>query len=767
MRRQKNWFVSALAVAMAFVALMCAVPAYADEVAFVEAVAQGGVVEVPGEVVLTQPIVIDKPVVLHGSGTIKLASTWQETTAAPIMVEEGASLTLDGVTFDGSGVTLKYGSNPKAMESRASLLYVRGNLIIAAGSIQHFTNDAGDMPHAYDGLIRIAGGTCTMTGGTIAHNELRSGVYHGLIYVTGGGSFTMKGGALEHSIVRDSQPTSGVVNVSNKYQINTTPDSGGRFVMEGGSISHNAPRAVFVGGLGGVDAKAKATFTMNGGQIVGNDANGEVKSLYASGVNVAGGAFIMNGGRIAENKGQFYGGGVSVVADGSAAFTMHDGAIENNRSMYGAGVFITAIARTDYKADVTLAGGRIQGNVASRQGGGVYVVRTQQIHLKNVAVYGNTARKIGGGIWTCSTGDMQVYVSNGGSVFDNAADGAGDDVAFVQHDTDAGDTQFRLAERMIGGGRARYFNDGGILRKNGMSEGLDGSGDYYLGLADGATPRFDAAAPGEEVREVDLRARNYALKSDASTAAKDLAKGAAKLVITGNSADRGGGIGSNGSVIIGDRPEDGGVEYDLHVNKVWDDDVPAAERGPVELALMVGERELDHVTLSRDTGWAATFTGLPEGTYAVRELNVPDALEVHYGPLTLDVGRHAYSVTVTNSMKPAPEPEPEPEPQPEPQPEPEPHPDPQPEPEPEPEPQPEPVPNPGSGVDKPELQPEKPHGSQPGDSTQAPPTARPQSAGTAASVLPATGDGTVAHIVSAVVLGALVLAVAYRHYRRR
>ena len=59
---------------------------------------------------------------------------------------------------------------------------------------------------------------------------------------------------------------------------------------------------------------------------------------------------------------------------------------------------------------------------------------------------------------------------------------------------------------------------------------------------------------------LNLGSQNYALKAVVSDNVKAAAKGRAALVITGNTANRGAGIGSNGSVVIGDAPYDPGTE---------------------------------------------------------------------------------------------------------------------------------------------------------------------------------------------------------------
>ena len=176
---------------------------------------------------------------------------------------------------------------------------------------------------------------------------------------------------------------------------------------------------------------------------------------------------------------------------------------------------------------------------------------------------------------------------------------------------------------------------------------------------------------------------------------------------------------------------------------------------------MVGDREHDHAMLSDDTGWAATFSGLPEGAYAVRELHVPEKMEATYGPLTLDRAKGAYSVTVTNSMKPEHEPEPEPEPKPEPTP--------NPDPVPEPKPTPDPTPEPGPGAEQPKPTPEQPMPEQPTPNPKPQPEqpTKPKPTTPSKPVLPATGDGTLAHILSAITLGVILFVGGYLYHRRR
>ena len=601
----------------------------------------GGEVTVNGNIELTQPLTVDKDVTLTGNGTLSLASDWSEAAAAPITVAQGATLTLDGVAIDGQNVELQYGADT------GCAIEVQGALVLESGEICNFTNGANSTS---SNVIYVNGGTFAMNGGSISGNSLDAGNYHGVVYLAGGASFTMNGGTLSGNFVADPQGASGVVNVSNKDGENT-------FVMEGGSISENLSTGVYVGSnSSNEDAGGKAVFTLNDGAISSNTYG---DSYYAGGVYIVNGEVTMNGGSISDNEGYFYGGGVAVVANPGGSFTMNGGSISGNHAWYGGGIFVTGVQNTDWMADIQLNGGRIENNDASRQGGGIYVVRGQEVVLRNAAIYENEATIIGGGIWTCSTGEVHTYIKNGGAVFDNTANGdesgsAGDDLAFVQHDEEP---EFQLSERMLGGGQASYYVDGGVYATNKEDDGLDGvGGTYYLGVSDGSA-RFDPQNPGEavDVTSLNLGSQNYALKAVVSDNVKAAAKGRAALVITGNTANRGAGIGSNGSVVIGDAPYDPGTEtpeeYSLQVTKVWDSEVPEELRQEVSVTLVSDGYELDSVVLNAENNWTASFTGLPEGNYTVKEAT-PEGMEATYSDVTLD--GNVYQMAVTNALASTP-----------------------------------------------------------------------------------------------------------------
>lgn len=250
---------------------------------------------------------------------------------------------------------------------------------------------------------------------------------------------------------------------------------------------------------------------------------------------------------------------------------------------------------------------------------------------------------LGGGLWFCPTGDGKLSVTSGAAVFDNTAeaDGAGDDFVSVLKQGKV----VVLADRVLGGGEVKWYHDGGLL------DTFENTS--FTGQADESIARFDASAPGERLSGISSGAQNYALKAVLSESVKALAQEQAELFIRYNSAPRGGGIGSNGSVEIGIPQQ----EWLLKVTKAWAD-IPEGERKPVTIRLLIDNRELDTVTLNRDNGWTAGFAGLPDpdtlDDMVITVVEEGTEYQADYGELQRDDATKTLSVTVTNSKKPVP-----------------------------------------------------------------------------------------------------------------
>ena len=118
--------------------------------------------------------------------------------------------------------------------------------------------------------------------------------------------------------------------------------------LEGDNIKHTVTGGVITGGTGtqwgggtdggGVYVYVDGTFTMNGGNIVGNSVTRtETKTTDGLGGGVyVGKKFTMTGGRICGNYAGHDGGGVSINSSG--IFTMTGGAITDNTARLGGGI---------------------------------------------------------------------------------------------------------------------------------------------------------------------------------------------------------------------------------------------------------------------------------------------------------------------------------------------------------------------------------------------------------------------------------------------
>jgi hypothetical protein len=306
------------------------------------------------------------------------------------------SLTLD------SNVTLKgHASNT------LPLVFVRDSfafLTMKAGAkITGNTNASTSVPGS--GVSVNINGTFTMNGGEISGNTDSFG---GGVAVLGG-SFTMNDG---------------------KISGNTAQHGGGvavwtTFTMKGGEISDNTGAAAGAG----VWVGTSAIFTMSGtAKITGNTAraSGSHKG-HSGGVHVWGGAFTMSGGTISGNTADGVGGGVNVGdsedEDGSmlanGTFTMSGGTISNNTaSDSGGGVHVS-------DGDFTMEDGTISGNISSDNGGGVQV-GDGTFTMEDGTISGNTA-PMGGGVFV----DDGDFTMEDGTISDNTASMIGGGVGVV------------------------------------------------------------------------------------------------------------------------------------------------------------------------------------------------------------------------------------------------------------------------------------------------------------------------------------------------
>ena len=498
----------------------------------------------------TVTIPAGKTITLTDNGTGLSVLTKSGFNKPLFVVEEDAKLILSGAF-----------TYPCFRMTSGVFAQVKGDLILESGTISRLSSAQTET-----GVIDVKGGSFKMEGGTIS-DITASDRNFGAVYIHNKGTFSMEGGTISKFkstnqyagpvVVNDGSMTmqDGTIDGNTAIDFNSAGgvlvNNASTFTMTGGKISNNSAKRG-----GGVLVRENGQFIMSKGTISGNTARVESDSIAQP--NAGGGgvfvednaSFEMDNGTITGNTTNGMGGGVATAVlneddkTGGGQFHMTGGTISDNKASCGGGVYSWS-----GKGRVVLEGGNIVDNTASRQGGGVYVSHDPwAITIKNALVTKNTATIQGGGIWACPKGTVDLGTDI--AIFENSAGESADDAAFLLKWNKTYSTSF--TNQQYGGGIVTWYRDTSISH-----------GDPNYGLFAGL--RFDASDPGNPVGLVSGDIKGYGLKAVVSKESKALAE-QAPLKITGNHAQRGGGIGTNGEVTVpGELPGNTSVT----VHKVW------------------------------------------------------------------------------------------------------------------------------------------------------------------------------------------------------
>ncbi len=340
--------------------------------------------------------------------------------------------------------------------------------------------------------------------------------------------------------------------------------SDGKLTMNGGAIRNCSAEHG-----GGVFLYGDGEFIMNGGVMENNTVSGKVNSGQGGAVMITHNSkMIMNSGVLRGNRSEkSNGGAISVggLAETNAypLLEVNGGYIaENYAYNCGGGIYVEcnskAIINKGMKEDevVQILNNRCDGKYGWFGGGGIYVnggiegYKNGVLYVYNVAVYNNTVEgmlgEYGASLAGCGTSNTTIYVTDGGVFYQNkSTDGIAEDILCSNVDHKTG------------------INTPVLTPGSHISEYMLGGGAYHWKSANGEEITLsNVQKTGLHAMHTDLTAEDQEIK-DAMTLAG--------VVITGNtSGTRGGGIGSNGDVIIG-RPDDPKDLKDIKATKVWDD----------------------------------------------------------------------------------------------------------------------------------------------------------------------------------------------------
>ena len=578
------------------------------------------------EIVLTADIPLTATVTVPSGKDITLSGGFTLTrtnSAIALDIKEGASLTWEDIILDG---------NAKDTNYKSAVINNQGKLTINGGEVKNVRSNSPMV-----GIVTAKGpnAVLTMNGGSI-HDNYMSNQFTNVVKITEGASFFMNGGDISNNTL-DYSGSNGLNSAVGVEGIKGTST----MEMIGGTITGNT------GEYGGIlvgtystnytmqnnfsnpaHYYSKGILNLKGGTISNNTA-----AVLGGGIAVNGtGILTMDGGTISGNKAPF-GGGIGVVdyltsADGKrfgearwrgffpAAVTINDGLITGNEATMtavtsqitdpnaengvGGGLYVAS-------KEVYVNGGQFTNNTAGKQGGGIYVASVPYVlKMGKTLVTENTATKIGGGMWLCPTGSATTAVTNGASFFDNKAGNgaenndtgsAGDDVASINKQDPATQTLI-LSNNGLDNWLVHWYEDGKI-------------DEAYLGNSDGS-PRYpNTVNPVVERGTLDGITDKIALKAIVSDEGKAAARNVAKVIVTGNTAPRGGGIGSNGAVVFGRDP----VAYDkvqLTVSKQWEATNTNHVTSVTIGLFRITKNNFDAVVLTNPDGSTLNTTGMSE-----------------------------------------------------------------------------------------------------------------------------------------------------------
>lgn len=306
---------------------------------------------------------------------------------------------------------------------------------------------------------------------------------------------------------------------------NQTGTAAGITVATGGRLQINSGAAIYGSSGPGISAGG-GTLTIGGGTIRGNSGPG---------VQIGGGAVSMSSGAIHSNTNTGgNGGGVALTA---GSFTMTGGSIYGNNAADGAGIYFGGGTLT---LDVGIIGNASARNVASGNGGGLYLGATGFSIKSTVQVIGNTAAN-GGGIYyapsTAFTFPNITLSSNG------AANGGG---LYVQS-ADA-----TVSTGSITGNTASTNGAGIYLAAGSLSLGGSAAIRSNTAIDDGGGAYIASAAAGFTMTGGSIGSVNSGNRA-ANGGGVYLAGGTASISggsIAYNQATNGGGLYTNGTAVL-------------------------------------------------------------------------------------------------------------------------------------------------------------------------------------------------------------------------
>lgn len=454
---------------------------------------------------LTYYITTSAPV---GTGTTETLEQHTVPLTGAIRCDENSdqAIKVNGGTLDIQGGALRNSSGKRIVLVESGTLNLSGGYIVGGGNNN---SDNG-------GGIYVNNGEVNISGGVIAANRGNLG---GGIYVNSG-ELNISGGAVTGNWLNDGEYSGGGIYVNS-----------GTLKLSGGYVTNNCKdrNNAWQGdvnnkhGGGGIALANNSVMNMTGGYVTGNYSGLAGGGIYA-GFWDCRVTFKMSGGTIASNYAEYGEGGGLRVAGGT------NGVIQATNKVY------------------------ITNNITNSNndwgGGGIFVQAEGNLNITNALITANTADGYGGGVAACPTGETLITHTEGAAIYENSDRGV----------------------NMSDGGNGKN-DDSEVAQKNDIFTS-NGHQDYFCvrkggnapislvtgGMLGGGAANWTGSSDGKyiTISKTGYATANYlfGLAADPDSEAVAAAKGAARVIITGNHSNiHGGGIMTNGGLILGKKEE--------------------------------------------------------------------------------------------------------------------------------------------------------------------------------------------------------------------
>ena len=420
-------------------------------------------------------------------------------------------------------------------EASEQVILVKGTLELQSGVLQ---NTGGKH------IVLVDRGTLDVNGG----------------YIVGGGSNGTPGGGI--------YVDNGTVNIRGGVIAANRGSSGGGIFFQngtlnisGGAVTGNEVINGHSDNGGGIYVNS-GTLNLSGGYVTNNykacdcnDCQGDVNNTHGGGGIALANSSVMNmtGGYVTGNYSGLAGGGIYAGFFGhNVRFTMSGGTIAGNCAELGEGGGLRIAGGTNGVIQATNKV-YITNNITNSNndwgGGGIFVQEKGNLSIMNALITGNTAGGFGGGVGACPTGETLIVNQDGAAIYENRASGT--NMSGGGNNKTYDSTLAQTSEVFTRNGYADYFC---VRARDGANNPIS----LVTGLmAGGGAANWTGSCDEQPVSigPSGYAAAKYLFGLDAHPdgAAKSQAVNAAKVIITGNHSNiHGGGIMTNGGLILGD-----------------------------------------------------------------------------------------------------------------------------------------------------------------------------------------------------------------------